>query len=432
MAEAPPRVLIAGAGIGGLCLTQGLRRAGVEVTVFERASSPEEFREGYRLHIDPDGSRALHACLPPDRFDLLRAACGRPPLAFAFLTERLRTLMSVDVVRPGTAPDPVAAHRSVNRYTLRQVLLDGIEEHVRFGKELVRYETDGRNVTAFFADGTEASGRVLVGAEGGRSRVRAQLLPHADRVDTGVVSIGGRLPLTADVRALLPARLRRGPVMVLAPGGINMFLALHEQDEPDGAARPPERMLPPDRGDYLVWALTGRPRSLGHADGTPERGAAPYRLALAAVRSWDDRLRRLVAMTDPATVTTLTIRTAPAVKPWPTTNVTVIGDAIHSMPPSRGVGANTALRDAALLARNLAAAWPDRDLLPAIADYERRMRRYGFAAVRASVNTLRMSVTANPVAFALVKASLRGSHAMLRLTGAFPGRTGRPRPQEAS
>ncbi|MFO7252317.1 MAG: NAD(P)-binding protein, partial [Actinomycetes bacterium] len=131
MAEAPPRVLIAGAGIGGLCLAQGLRRAGVEVTVFERASSPEEFREGYRLHIDPDGSRALHACLPPDRFDLLRAACGRPPLAFAFLTERLRTLMSVDVVRPGTAPDPVAAHRSVNRYTLRQVLLDGIEEHVR-------------------------------------------------------------------------------------------------------------------------------------------------------------------------------------------------------------------------------------------------------------------------------------------------------------
>jgi len=204
MAEAPPRVLIAGAGIGGLCLAQGLRRAGVEVTVFERASSPEEFREGYRLHIDPDGSRALHACLPPDRFDLLRAACGRPPLAFAFLTERLRTLMSVDVVRPGTAPDPVAAHRSVNRYTLRQVLLDGIEEHVRFGKELVRYETDGRNVTAFFADGTEASGRVLVGAEGGRSRVRAQLLPHAERIDTGVISIGGRLPLTADVRALLP------------------------------------------------------------------------------------------------------------------------------------------------------------------------------------------------------------------------------------
>ena len=424
MAKAPSRVLIAGGGIGGLCLAQGLRRAGVDVTVFERASAPEEFREGYRLHIDPDGSRALHACLPPDRFELLRAACGRPPLAFAFINERLGTLMSVDVVRPGETPDPVAAHRSLNRYTLRQVLLDGIEEHVRFGKELVRYESDGRHVTAFFADGTEASGRVLIGAEGGHSRVRAQLLPHAARVDTGVVSIGGRLPLTADVRALLPDQLNRGPAMVLAPGGINMFLALHEHGEPDGGARVPERMLPPDRGDYLVWALTGRPKALGLPDDAPGDGGLdglPYRRALAATRSWHERVHRLVAQTDPATVSTIRIRTAPEVKPWPSTNVTVMGDAIHSMPPSRGVGANTALRDAALLAKNLAAALPDGDPIPAIADYEKRMRRYGFAAVRTSMNTLRMSITANPWTFALTKATLRGTHAALRLTGRFSG-----------
>ena len=183
---------------------------------------------------------------------------------------------------------------------------------MRFGKELVRYETDGRNVTAFFADGTEASGRVLVGAEGGRSRVRAQLLPHAERIDTGVVSIGGRLPLTAE-RPGAAARTGcgRGPVMVLAPGGINMFLALHEQDEPDGggpaarahaAARP--RRLPGVGAHRTAPGAGSAPRT------TRERGAAPYRLALAATRSWDDRLQRLVAMTDPATVTTLTIRTA--------------------------------------------------------------------------------------------------------------------------
>ena len=64
--------------------------------------------------------------------------------------------------------------------------------------------------------------------------------------------------------------------------------------------------------------------------------------------------------------------------------------------------------------------------------WDDRLRRLVAMTDPATVNTLRMSVTANPVAFALVKASLRGSHAMLRLTGAFPGRTGRPRPQEAS
>src|SRR5581483_12221344 len=107
------RVLVAGGGIGGLCLAQGLRRAGVEVAVFDRAHSPEAFREGYRIHVDPDGRRALHSCLPEARFALFEAACGRAPRSFAFLTERLDELMYVEV--SGT-------HRSINRFTLRQVL----------------------------------------------------------------------------------------------------------------------------------------------------------------------------------------------------------------------------------------------------------------------------------------------------------------------
>jgi 2-polyprenyl-6-methoxyphenol hydroxylase-like FAD-dependent oxidoreductase len=73
-------------------------------------------------------------------------------------------------------------------------------------------------------------------------------------------------------------------------------------------------------------------------------------------------------------------------RPWPTTNVTLLGDAIHSMTPFRGIGANTALRDAQLLSRQLIAA--DRGELPlldAIHDYEAKMLDYGFAAVRTSL-----------------------------------------------
>ena len=32
----PLRVLVIGAGLGGLCLAQGLRKAGVDVAVYER------------------------------------------------------------------------------------------------------------------------------------------------------------------------------------------------------------------------------------------------------------------------------------------------------------------------------------------------------------------------------------------------------------
>jgi 2-polyprenyl-6-methoxyphenol hydroxylase-like FAD-dependent oxidoreductase len=55
------------------------------------------------------------------------------------------------------------------------------------------------------------------------------------------------------------------------------------------------------------------------------------------------------------------------------------------MSPARGSGANTALKDAALLCRALTATPADgAGLVPAIGDYEQQMREYGYAAVAAS------------------------------------------------
>lgn len=53
------RVLVAGAGIGGLALANGLRRAGVEVEVFEREPSVFARGPGYRINIRPEGGQAL-------------------------------------------------------------------------------------------------------------------------------------------------------------------------------------------------------------------------------------------------------------------------------------------------------------------------------------------------------------------------------------
>ena len=59
------KVLIVGAGLGGLCLAQTLRRHDVEVEVFERDTSPWDRPQGYRLHIDSDGVNALYQSLTP-------------------------------------------------------------------------------------------------------------------------------------------------------------------------------------------------------------------------------------------------------------------------------------------------------------------------------------------------------------------------------
>ena len=69
------RVLIAGVGIAGLTLAQGLRRQGVECAVYEREPL-ETWRTGYLLNLDVEGDRGLAACLPPAMYELFVRASG--------------------------------------------------------------------------------------------------------------------------------------------------------------------------------------------------------------------------------------------------------------------------------------------------------------------------------------------------------------------
>ena len=76
MSSISPRVLVIGAGTRGLALAQGLLRAGIDVQVFERDALRTDGLHGYRVGIDPDGSRALHALLPADLYDTFVATCA--------------------------------------------------------------------------------------------------------------------------------------------------------------------------------------------------------------------------------------------------------------------------------------------------------------------------------------------------------------------
>src|SRR5262249_3417743 len=152
--------------------------------------------QGYRVHINPTGSLALHECLPARLLGALTRTCGRPAGGIRFVTEQMKVLLALD---GRNAPaqftgNGVAQHRSVSRITLRQVLLSGLEDAVHFGKTFVRYEESplGR-VVAHFEDGSSVEGDVLVAADGGGSRVRQQFLPHAERIDTGIAAIAGKV-----------------------------------------------------------------------------------------------------------------------------------------------------------------------------------------------------------------------------------------------
>ena len=74
----------------------------------------------------------------------------------------------------GGSTDPADGQYGVSRRVLRNLLLTGLHDVVRFGAEFERYcvDADG-TVTAHFADGSTAAADVLVGADGANSRVRA-------------------------------------------------------------------------------------------------------------------------------------------------------------------------------------------------------------------------------------------------------------------
>lgn len=405
-------VAIIGGGIGGLCLAQGLKKAGVSASVYERDESRSSRSQGFRIHIDPEGSTALHQCLPEQLWKIFDATEGEFSQGFTLVTEQLQELLRLHDEGNQLA-DAIARHRSISRITLRQILLAGLGESVHFGKRFVRYEQrkDGR-FSIHFEDGSMAETDVVVGADGVNSRVRQQYLPDAGPVDTGVVSFGGKVPLTDGAMALAPHRLLDGPVMVMSPEPCSLFMAIWKRS---GEAELSLRKLgldgpPGGDEDYLVLGFGGRPDYIGlPGDLNSTTGRFLKDAMRRVVTRWHPSLRKLVEMVDERTLSANRLRTSQPVAPWETTCVTLLGDAIHSMTPYRGIGANIALKDAALLCSKLTEAnQGDKPLPDAIAEYEGAMREYGFAAVEASLKSMQQAVgeKKNP-GFGIAKTAMR-------------------------
>ncbi|MXN80097.1 NAD(P)-binding protein [Burkholderia sp. 4701] len=372
-------VAIVGAGLGGLCLAQALKRAGIAFDVYERDPAIDSRQQGFRIRIDATGQRALAASLPGGLYALLRAAASQRTAGTRFLTPRLTP--AAGRVPASWQPDPEdLIDLSLNRLTLREILMAGIEHHIHFGQAIDHYRTlpDGR-VQARFTHGAVVDCDVLVGADGVNSAIRSQLAPAAAPDDTGSICVYGktRLPHGDDTM------LRGGTSVVFADGCTVVLEDMRfRADLPARAASsvPCCRLSPPD--DYFYWALIG-PRSRFGLDGP----AAP-RLPAAlepVVRHWHPALRRLLCDTPPSAVAAQPVRRGRPDVPLPAGPVTLLGDAIHAMSPAGGAGANTALKGARALAALLAEhAESGRGAQHAVARYAEQMRAWATDAVAAS------------------------------------------------
>src|SRR5919202_6961116 len=158
------RVLVVGAGIGGLGVAIALHRAGHEPIVFERAGALEAVGAGIAL-----SANAMEACEHLGVADELRRR-GLVARRARIRNPGGRVLAEIPYAERGW--EMVGVHRADLQQTLLGALPDGV---VRLGRACVGVERDGSRVAVRLEGGEAEEGDVLVGADGLRSIVRASL-----------------------------------------------------------------------------------------------------------------------------------------------------------------------------------------------------------------------------------------------------------------
>jgi putative polyketide hydroxylase len=240
------------------------------------------------------------------------------PLGFPTADEAAAVSPTSPVISPQDKVEPVLVAR------LRELGMTDL----RFGTELVSFEQDAHGVTARIRDvasgeATRVEARYIVGADGGRSRVREAL---------GIEPVG---PTGLEHHASF---LFRSPGLLARLGERRFGLYMV-----GGPAMASGVLLPMDRDDRWVYAAMGPQPVLASLLASPEAAVGAIR---AAVGVPGLEVELLVSMP-----LEFAAQLAPT---WRAGRAFLAGDAAHRMPPIGGRGMNTAIADAANLGWKLA------------------------------------------------------------------------------
>jgi 2-polyprenyl-6-methoxyphenol hydroxylase-like FAD-dependent oxidoreductase len=363
------KVLISGGGIAGLTLAHGLRGDGIECEVFERAPR-EGAPTGYRLTLDADGGNALEACLPADLYERYLMASHRTPTrpdVAVVIDSHCRELTTAPHIGPPNEGE--LPHTAIDRATFRAILCSGLDGVVRYEAPVAGFGVGSDGVRLRLVDGSEVFGDVLVGADGVGSPIRRQSMPEVEIVPAPVGALGlfGRSPLGDEILAELPEILSSAFVIARDDRGVMLSLGQCVPRQPGPDIAPGYMML---SGGVLPGTVVPPP-----SDWDARTPAEMLDAMRTGVADWHPAIRGLVDRIEPGTLFSHPFRRLDPTAPWPTSRVTLVGDAIHAMLPTLGKGANMAMRNAAVLRDQLvAAAHGERPLLEAIAAYEQDMR----------------------------------------------------------
>ncbi len=331
-------IAVIGCGIGGAATAVALAQAGCDIEVYEQAS---ELREIGGPLIVRDASMMLLA-----QWGVLAAL--KPKMVAVReieMRDETGTIQSSISIRFAEGESDVAY--SVHRADVHNALLAGIApERLHLSHRLASITHHEGFVEARFENGATIRARVIVGADGIRSRVRAYM-------DDGPMAFVKMVThRTIAPAALLPADMPNDRLRLWRKGRlVAITLPIRGKDEVAiDAAIPTER--PPEN----LWS------------------AASEDELLAAYAGFDPLLATLIRGRT-VDVTTHPVYDKDPITRWTDGRIVLLGDAAHPMTPMQGQGANQAIQDAGALADAL----QDADVTDPAAALER------YQAVRAPI-----------------------------------------------
>lgn len=308
------KVIIVGAGIGGLTTHIVCKRAGFEVEHYER--QPELGPAGAGIVLWPNGTKILLALGLGEGLERI----GHRLEVVTTLTNEGKQLSEVPV---GELEQKLGAPvYPVSRTDLQALLLDAIDPSAfTLGAECVRVANDPSGPICSFANGKSATGDVIVGADGIHSNIRSAIAGdvaprYSEMANWVVIMPNGGLHRPHHGLEFVGEGKRCG---VLPIAGDRLYVGFAARMA-KGAQCPPE----------------GRKAQLRELFGT-----------------WPAPIPDLIEALEEGGLKYLEIHDLPPLSRWSDGSITLLGDAAHATVPTLGQGGCQAMEDAIWLPRCL-------------------------------------------------------------------------------
>ena len=351
--------IIIGAGIGGLCTALALQRAGYRVSVYEQASELGEVGAG--LSLSPNANLGLHYL----GLKHALAEIGHVPQSFGikhYQTAETLVDNTVEMTRENASGAPYyMVHRADLHALLSAAVLSEDPNCLHLDHDFRTLQQGSGQVTATFSSGVRAAGDLLIGCDGIRSTVRAELFGAESPRFTGYIAWRGLVPIERISEKLLPeSGICIGPGKTIT----RYLLGKRKLVNYVGVAQ---------RKGWEIesWAI--------HSDVAE---------LLEEFQDFHPSMRDILAATPPESCYKWALFDRDPLPKWSVGHTTLAGDAAHPMLPFMGQGAVMAIEDAVVLSRCLQAS---DNLDEALTRYEQaRVERSTFVMLESRANIVRL------------------------------------------